>query len=268
MSDIAHTETRRAMAHDQPARPVWQRALPLVVLGGLLAAVIATGAHRELTIENLVAVRDRFQSVITAHLPFAVLAYITIYAGVVALSVPGALIFTLAGGLLFGAVLGGAAALTAALIGATLLFLIARSAFGESLRQRAGPAITGLVDGFRKDAFNYLLFLRLVPAVPFFLVNIASALLGVPLKTYIAATAIGMIPATFAFASIGAGLDSVVAAAKAEQAACIASRGIAACPLGLSASSLVTRDILIALVLLGLVALIPVALKKWTARHG
>ena len=99
-------------------------------------------------------------------------------------------------------------------------------------------------------------------------VFIAAALLGVPLRTYIIGTVFGIIPATFAFASIGAGLDSVIAAAKSEQLACIASKAAASCPFGLSAKSLVTKEILIALTLLGIVALIPVAYKKWSQRHG
>jgi uncharacterized membrane protein YdjX (TVP38/TMEM64 family) len=256
------------MADRAPRSSLWRRLLPLMVLGAALAAVLVSGVHKHLTIENLVTARDRFQDVIAQHAVFALATYVGVYATVVALAVPGALIFTLAGGLIFGWVIGGFAALTAALIGATILFLVARSAFGEGLRQRAGPAIAGLVDGFREDAFTYLLFLRLVPAFPFFLVNIAAALLGVPLKTYVAASAIGMIPATFAFASIGAGLDSVVASAKAEQATCIATKGAAACPFTVSPGSLVTPDILIAMTLLALVSLIPVGLKKWKARHG
>lgn len=245
-----------------------RRIAPILVGAALLAAALIMGVHQQLTIENLVAMRDHFQSAIATNVPLALLAYVVAYATVVALSIPGALIFTLAGGLVFGWFLGGLAALIAALIGATVLFLVAQSAFGEGLRSRAGPAVSGLVDGFRKDAFNYLLFLRLVPAVPFFLVNIASALLGVPLRTYVLATAIGMIPTTFAFASIGAGLDSVVAAAKSEQVACLAAQGVAACPFILSPGSLVTREILIALTFLAVVALLPVAFKKWTTRHG
>jgi uncharacterized membrane protein YdjX (TVP38/TMEM64 family) len=169
---------------------------------------------------------------------------------------------------MFGWFAGGLAAVVGASIGAVLLFLIARSAFGETLRAKAGPSINGLVDGFQKDALSYLLFLRLVPAVPFFVVNIAAALLGVPLRTYVIGTVFGILPATFAFASIGAGLDSVIAKAKADQVACLAARAAAQCPFELSAKSLVTKEILIALTLLGIVALIPVAYKRWSRRHG
>lgn len=246
----------------------WRRTLPPLVVAGLLALVLLNGWHRHLTLENIVAARDRFQSLLTEHLLVALLGYILVYAAAVALSVPGALILTLSGGLMFGWLLGGAAAVVGASTGAVILFLVARTAFGETLRAKAGPSLVRVVDGFRRDAMSYLLFLRLVPVFPFFMVNIAAALLGVPLRTYVIATVLGIIPATFAFASIGAGLDSIVGAAKAEQAACIAAKGAALCPLTLTPKSLVTREILIALTLLGIVSLIPVAYKKWSRRHG
>ena len=249
-------------------RPAWQRYLPVAVIAGLLGLVLVNGWHKALTLENVFAVREKFQGFIVEHFVLAVLAYIAAYAAAVALSVPGAVIITLSGGLIFGWLFGGIAAVIGASIGAVILFLVARSAFGETLRAKAGPRIAGLAEGFRKDAFNYLLFLRLVPAFPFFVVNIASALLGVPLRTYIAGTVIGIIPGTFAFASIGAGLDSVLAGAKADQAACAVTKGLAACPLELSVKSLVTKEVLIALSLLAVVALIPIALKKWNHRNG
>lgn len=249
------------------ARPVWRRLLPLLVALALLGVILANGWHRLLTLENIVIARDRFQETIGEHWLLSIVAYIAIYTSAVALSVPGALLLTLSGGLMFGWFVGGLAAVAGASMGAILLFLIARSAFGETLRCRAGPSLARLVEGFRRNALNYLLFLRLVPAFPFFIVNIAAALLGVPLRTYIVGTVLGVVPATFAFASIGAGLDSVVAAAKAEQAACIAAKAAALCPLALTAKSLVTREILIALTLLGIVALLPVAYKRWMTRN-
>jgi len=155
-----------------------------------------------------------------------------------------------------------------ATIGATIVFLIARTALGESLSERAAPWLAKLRDGFKEEALSYLLFLRLVPAFPFWFVNIAPAILGVPLKTYIIGTFFGIIPATFAFASAGAGLDSVIAAAKAEHEACMVHLGADACKLTIHVSSLVTKELILALVLLGLLALIPVALKKWRNAHA
>src|SRR6185295_14291022 len=146
--------------------------------------------------------------------------------------------------LCFGGLIGGTAAVIGATIGATIVFLIARSALGETLTLRAAPWMSKLREGFKEEALSYLLFLRLVPAFPFWFVNIAPAILGVSLKTYVVATFFGIIPATFAFASAGAGLDSVVMAAKAEYAACVARKGPDACQLMIHASSLVTRELI------------------------
>jgi uncharacterized membrane protein YdjX (TVP38/TMEM64 family) len=245
------------------APPAWRRYMSLLVLAGLMALVFAMGWHRLLTLDGIAANRDALQASITRNWPLAMLGYAALYAAVVALSLPGASVMTLSGGLLFGWFFGGLAAIVGATLGATAIFLIARSAFGETLRAKAGPSIAKLQDGFKEDAMSYLLFLRLVPAFPFWLVNLAPALLGVPLVTYVIATFIGIIPGTFAFASVGAGLDSVISAAKAEHATCIAAKSAAACKLSINAGSLITKELLFAFAALGVTALIPVALKKW-----
>jgi uncharacterized membrane protein YdjX (TVP38/TMEM64 family) len=114
------------------------------------------------------------------------------------------------------------------------------------------------------------LFLRLVPAFPFWLVNLAPALLGVSLRDYVVATAIGIIPGTFAFALTGAGLDSVLAAHHHAYAACLAQNPApGACSFGLHPSSLLTPKLLVAFAALGVVALIPAIVKRfWTHKPG
>ncbi len=139
----------------------------------------------------------------------------------------------------------------AATAGATIVFLIARTAVGETFSARAGPWLAKLSDGFKEEALSYMLFLRLVPAFPFWFVNIAPAVLGVPFRTYVIGTFLGIIPATFAFASAGAGLDSVVMAAKNEHAACVALKGADACKLKIHASSLLTKELILALRAIG-----------------
>jgi uncharacterized membrane protein YdjX (TVP38/TMEM64 family) len=246
-----------------PPAGALRRYLPLLVLAGAMGLVFAMGWHRQLTLEGIAANRDALQATIASNRALAILAYIGLYAAVVALSLPGASVMTLSGGLLFGWLFGGLAAIVGATIGATAIFLIAKTAFGGTLRAKAGPWIAKLQDGFKEDAMSYLLFLRLVPAFPFWLINLAPALLGVPLSTYVIATFIGIIPGTFAFASVGAGLDSVIASAKAEFTSCVAAKGAAACKLTINAGSLITKELLLAFVALGVTALIPVALKKW-----
>jgi uncharacterized membrane protein YdjX (TVP38/TMEM64 family) len=107
-----------------------------------------------------------------------------------------------------------------------------------------------------------------VPAFPFWLVNIAPALANVKLRTFVIATVIGIIPGTFAFSFVGAGLDSVIAAQQFAHVQCVAEKSVAACPFRLSVSSLITKELLLAFAALGVVSLIPVILKKWKARHA
>lgn len=242
-----------------------KRFLPLAVLIIAMIAVFATGSHRFLKLEKLIAHRDDLQAFVAAHEAKALVLYVLIYIGAVALSVPGAVFLTIFGGFLFGWLVGGLAASLAASVGATILFMIARTSVGDALVQRAGPRLKRLAEGFHEDAFAYLLFLRLVPLFPFWLVNLAPALLGVPLKTFMLATAVGILPNTFAFAFAGAGLDSVIAAQKAAKQACIAAGGTD-CYRAIDLQALITPKLLIALGLLGLLALIPVIVRRYSRR--
>jgi uncharacterized membrane protein YdjX (TVP38/TMEM64 family) len=227
-----------------------------------MVLVWAGGWHKQLTLDNIAANRDALQHAIAQHRGLAVLAYVAVYAAVAGLSLPGGTVLTLTGGLLFGWLIGGVAAIVGATAGATIVFLIARTALGETLAHKTGPLLGKLRDGFKQNALSYVLFLRLVPAFPFWLVNLAPALLGVPLGTYVLGTFIGIIPGTLAIASVGAGLDAVIAAAEAEYAACITAKGPAACTLAINAGALVNKQLIAALALLGAVALIPVAWRK------
>ena len=236
--------------------------MPLAVVGAAMVLVWAVGWHKQLTLENIAANRDALQYAIAQHRGLAVLAYVAMYVAVAGLSLPGATILTLTGGLLFGWLGGGVAAVVGATAGATIVFLIARTALGETLAHRAGPLLGKLRDGFKHNALSYVLFLRLVPAFPFWLVNLAPALRGVPLGTYVLGTFIGIIPGTLAIASVGAGLDAIIAAAEGEYAACITAKDAAACSLAINAGALVNKQLIAALVLLGAVALIPVVWRK------
>jgi uncharacterized membrane protein YdjX (TVP38/TMEM64 family) len=237
-------------------------AAPLMI-AALMLVVFATGLHEYLSLQNLAENRQQLRSVTAANLTLAIAVYMLVYAACVTLSIPGSAILTIMGGFLFGWVVGGVATVFAATLGASAVFQIAKSSFGDALTKRAGPFLTRFKDGFAADAFNYLLFLRLVPAFPFWLVNIAPALANVKLRTFAAATFLGIIPGTFAFAFVGEGLDSVIAAQTRANAACLAEKGPASCPFDLSLSGLITTQLLIAFAALGVVALIPVVLKKW-----
>lgn len=237
-----------------------RRLLPLAAIAAVMVLVFASGLHGHLSLETLVRHRMAIDGFISAHGAAALAAYTGIYIVAVALSLPGAVVLTVAGGALFGAAAGGCAAVVGATVGATVIFLVARSAIGEALVRGAGPRVTKVTQGFCAHAFSYLLFLRLVPAFPFWLVNLAPALAGVRLPVFVAATAIGIVPGTFAFAFLGAGLDSVIAVQRAAYRNCLAA-GRADCALDFDLKMLLTPQLLGAFVVLGLVALIPVVVK-------
>ena len=239
-----------------------RRLLPLGAVALAMVVVYATGWHRHLSLETLLRHRAVIDEFIDEHTVTAIAAFVGIYIAAVALSVPGAVLLTVAGGILFGWLVGGLATIVGATIGATIIFSIARTACGESLVRRAGPRAMKIAEGIRAHAFSYLLFIRLVPLFPFWLVNLAPALVGVRLGTFLAATAIGIIPGTFAFAMVGAGLDSVIAAQESMFRACIAA-GRSDCRLNFDPSAAVTPQLIAALVALGVVSLVPVVVRLW-----
>jgi uncharacterized membrane protein YdjX (TVP38/TMEM64 family) len=218
-----------------------------------------------ISLESLVQHRAAIDEFVTGHQVLAVVGYVALYATTVALSLPGATFLTVSGGFLFGLVLGASAAVIGATLGATIIFLVARTALGEPLLKRAGPLATQLAEGFREDAFNYLLFLRLVPAFPFFLVNLVPAFAGVRLGPFVTATALGIIPGGVAYAFAGTGLDSVIAAQKESYDACMAT-GQADCHLAFDPKDVLTPELIGALIALGALALVPVVVKRMRRR--
>lgn len=242
---------------------------PLVALVAIAAFIYFMGWHRTFSFEQLAANREAITGLVRDHFWLSLLGYGVLYAIVVALSLPVGLFFTVLGGFLFGPIIGGTVTVIAATAGALLIFLIARTSLGEALAERAGPWIEKLREGFKDHALNYLLFLRLVPLFPFWLVNIAPALLGVSTSTYLLGTIIGIIPATYAFSYVGAGLGSIIDAQGRAYDICINrndTQGIRPidtnCSISLDPGDLVTPELLIAFAALGVVALIPVLLKK------
>lgn len=259
--------TERRASAEICTRTRLRRFAPVAIVLLAMAVVFASGAHHHLSLGTLVRHRMAIDAFMDQHRVAALGAFVAIYIVVVALSIPGALFLTITSGILFGTLIGGAASVVGATSGATVIFLVARSACGENLVRRAGPLACKLADGFRADAFNYLLFLRLVPAFPFFLVNLVPALAGVKLRTFVPATAIGIVPATFAFAFFGSGLDSVLAAKEGPYRACLAA-GRSECPIQFDIGAIVTPQLLAAFAALGALALVPVLVKRLRARHA
>ena len=135
-----------AMAPDNEKTALaWLKRLwPLLLLVAAMALVFAMGWHHYLTLQGLVDRREALRAAIAGHTPLAFLIFMAIYAGTVALSLPGAAVLTLAGGFLFGWFVGGLASIVGATIGAIAVFLIARSAVGEPIAARAGPWLAKL----------------------------------------------------------------------------------------------------------------------------
>lgn len=249
--------TEKTTQIDTPAPPAltgkrlaW-RIAPFVVLAGLVAAFFAFGLDEYVNLQTVADHQGALKSFVEENFVTSVIAYLLFYAVFVAVSVPGAAVLTVTGGFLFGTLLGGTLTVVGATVGATAIFLIARTTIGDFLRKHAGGAVNRMAEGFRKDGFNYLLVLRLVPVFPFFVVNLAPAFLGVKLTSFVAATFIGIAPATYVFSSVGAGLGSVFA--RGEE---------------ISLGSVMTPQIITALVGLALLALIPVGVRRWREWRG
>lgn len=236
---------------EQPADAwsVIRRLIPLAVLLAAIAAFFAFGLHHYLSFEALRQHREQLLDLVRQHPWLAPLAFMVVYAAVIALSVPGGAVLTIAGGFLFGILAGTLYVVVAATAGATIVFLIAKTALGDALRAKAGPRIRRMEEGFREDAFSYLLFLRLIPVFPFWLVNIVPAFLGVAARTFVLGTLIGIIPGSLVFASVGNGLGAVFDAGKTPD-------------LGI----IFEPKIILPIVGLALLALLPIAYRKLKAR--
>ncbi len=186
--------------------------LALVAVPSLLVLFWALGLGGALSPDGLEERQAELRALAAAHPVLAPLGFTGVYVAAVALSVPGAEVLTLAGGLLFGTVLGSLCTVVGATAGATGLFLLARTALGGVLAGRAGGLLARVRPGLERDGLSYLLALRLLPAVPFWLVNLAAALVPMRLGAFVLGTAVGIVPATVVFSAAGAGLGQVLAA--------------------------------------------------------
>ncbi len=193
-----------------------------------------------LTLDSIRESKDSLKTFTDSHYYQAVILYIVVYAIQTALSLPGAAILTLVGGFLFGSLLGTVYVNIGATSGATLAFLSARYLFRDLVEKNFGKRLESLQAGFSENAFHYLLTLRLIPLFPFFLVNLASGLTRIPLATYVAGTALGIIPGSFVYSNAGNQLGTIA---------------------GLK--DIASPQVLGAFVLLGLLSLVPVLYRKF-----
>lgn len=185
------------------------RLWPAALLLAGLVAFFAFDLDSFLSFEALRENRAFLTEWTSANRGLAIVIYAGVYIVVVAFSLPGGAVMTISGGFLFGPLIGTPVTVVAATIGASLLFIAAKTALGDALRAKAGPAIRKMEDGFRENELSYMFVLRLVPLFPFFVVNLAPAFLGVSLRNYVIATLFGIIPGTFVYVLVGNGLGAV-----------------------------------------------------------
>ncbi len=209
------------------------------VIGIAVGAFFYFDLGHYLTLDALKENRDRLLAFTEANYGSAAALFVVTYCIVTGLSLPGAAILTLAGGFLFGSLLGTAFVNLGATSGATLAFLAARYLLRDWVEQKFGSKLGPIQEGFATNAFSYLMTLRLIPLFPFFLVNMVSGLTRVSVGTYVAATALGIIPGSFVYAYAGRQLGTIN-----------------------SLKEIASPNVLLAFTLLGILALVPIIYKK------
>ncbi len=190
-----------------------KRMLPFVAI--VLAAILGFVFLRDyLSFDKLAENQDVLKAWRDSNYVLAALVFIAVYIVIVGFSLPGAAIATLTGGFLFGVFPGALFNIIAAAIGATAIFMAARTGFGETLSKKmdgSDGAVKKIKDGLKEDEVSYLLLMRLVPAVPFFVANLVPALVNVNLKRFIWTTFVGIIPGSVVYTWVGSGLADVFA---------------------------------------------------------
>lgn len=211
-----------------------------------IITIISFKWYHYLSFSTLKQHRQLLSSWINRHYAFSLLGFMVLYITAVATSMPGAALLTMAAGFMFGPWVATPVAVISASLGASIIFLVVKTSLGKWLGHKAKPRLVEFEKGFQRNAFNYLLSIRLVPLFPFWLVNIASGLLNVSLRDYFCATFLGIIPGTLIYTLVGHGLGSVF---EKDQEPAI--------------DIIFNTNILVPLLLLALLSLLPIIIKKW-----
>ena len=220
-----------------------RKGVIIVAALGSVALFFYFDLHRVLTLAALMANRQAMLDYYATNRAATIAGFMAVYIIQTALSLPGAAIMSLAAGAIFGSIMGTVYANFAATIGATLAFLVTRYLLRDVVLNRFGAKLEGMNRELETRGFNYLLFLRLVPIFPFFLINLASGLTRLPLRTFFVGTMIGIIPGGFVYVNAGASLATID-----------------------SLSGIASPRVLGSFALLGLFALIPALYTKFRRR--
>jgi uncharacterized membrane protein YdjX (TVP38/TMEM64 family) len=213
-----------------------RRLLPLLVLVGL--AVAAFVLLHGVGWDSLARHQGVLKDWVAANPVASGVLYILAYIATAALSLPQGALLTVVGGFLFGPVIGWALTVIGATIGASVLLVIVRSAFARTLERQRHRIPEPVQARLARDGFSYLLALRLVTVLPFWLVNLAAAIAGLRLPVFVAATFLGIAPASFVLSSIGAGIGTVLAEGRTPDLSVLFSPRVLLPLLGLAALSL------------------------------
>ena len=220
-----------------------QKIIIAIAVGIAVILFFYFDLQRFLTLAALKANRQTLLDYYAAHKLIMVAGFMTIYIVQTALSLPGAAILSLAAGAIFGSIMGTVYANIAATIGAPLAFLVTRYLLRDVVLNKFGSKLEGMNRELEERGFGYLLFLRLVPLFPFFLINLAAGLTRLPLRTFFFGTMLGIIPGGFVYVNAGASLATID-----------------------SLSGIASPRVLGSFALLGLFALVPVLYNKFKAR--
>jgi len=211
----------------------------LVILAGTWSLFRFTPLGEWANLSRIAESRDSLLLLVTSNYILVVAIFIALYVVVVALSIPGATVLTLAGGFFFGPWLGTLYINAGATVGALLVFLFARWLLGKTIQEKYGDKLARFNHELDQNGSNYLLTLRLIPIFPFFLINLLASVTPVKARTFLWTTSLGIIPGSFVYSYLG------YAGASLEPG-----------------SSSFPKEPLIALVLLGILSLVPVVIKK------
>ena len=186
-----------------------RKILLLLAFAAAVAAYHFLDLGKYLTLESLKANRAALEGLRHAHSVLFAAAFVLGYIVQTAFSLPGAAILSLAAGAVFGVLQGTVFVVTGATVGAVLAFLVSRTLLRDWVVKKFGARMEGIDRGLRENGVSYLLFLRLVPAFPFFLVNLACGVTGLPLRTYALGTLFGIVPGSLVFVNAGASLAAI-----------------------------------------------------------
>ncbi len=189
-----------------------KKLIILLVLALVVASYFYFGLNETLTFAYLKENQVHLQQMVRDHKPWSILIYIGIYVLATGLSLPGATILTLAGGALFGSIIGTFYVSIASTLGATLAMIMARLFLQEWVNKKFGKKIEAINRGVENEGAFYLLTLRLVPVVPFFLINLGMGLTKMRVFTYMWVSQLGMLPGTFVYVNAGSQLSSLKSA--------------------------------------------------------